>query len=57
MVYRLNELEGLLGKNIVRTEAYIRLEEDEASRVAKPLPREKKKKTCKNYSVTKVSYF
>lgn len=49
VVCRLNELEGLLGKNIVRTEAYIRLEEDEASRVAKPLPREKKK-TCKNYT-------
>ncbi|XP_050294653.1 uncharacterized protein LOC126734877 [Anthonomus grandis grandis] len=36
----LNQLEDLLGKNIIRTEAYIRLEEDEAIRMAKPLSRD-----------------
>ncbi|KAL1488812.1 hypothetical protein ABEB36_014608 [Hypothenemus hampei] len=58
----LNELENVLGTNIVRTEAYIRLVEDEASRLAKPLPREKiikkskKKHDHDQWPVTTASY-
>ncbi|CAG9767256.1 unnamed protein product [Ceutorhynchus assimilis] len=37
---QLKELEHLLGKNIVRTEAFIRLEEDEATRMSKVHPEE-----------------
>lgn len=36
--FSLNELENLLGKNIVRTEAYLRLEEDETIRLTRPRP-------------------
>lgn len=39
ILFSLNELESVLGKNIVRTEAYIRLEEDETIRLTRPRPK------------------